>query len=118
MILEKHDAEYIAKRFVDYMSNYGRIDDHMRMKKLERLKTLPHSLPGFEPENNLFSDFNMHPEDMDLEIYEPSPSEFSTMVEITSSFCNVELRHVVTKCISQSFERISLIHSLFQYRFI
>jgi hypothetical protein len=58
------------------------------MKKLERLKTLPHSLPGFEPENNLFSDFNMHPEDMDLEIYEPSPSEFSTMVEITSSFCN------------------------------
>lgn len=88
MILEKHDAEYIAKRFVDYMSNYSRIDDHMRMKKLERLKTLPHSLPGFEPENNLFSDFDMHPEDMDLEIYEPSPSEFSTMVEITSSFCN------------------------------
>jgi hypothetical protein len=60
----------------------------MRMKKFERLKSLPPTLPGYEPENMLFSDFDMHPEDMDLEIFEPSPSEFSTMVEITSSFCN------------------------------
>jgi hypothetical protein len=88
MILEQTDAEYIGRRFIDYMSNYNRIDDHMRMKKFERLKSLPPTLPGYEPENMLFSDFDMHPEDMDLEIFEPSPSEFSTMVEITSSFCN------------------------------
>lgn len=88
MILEKTDAEYIGRRFIDYMSNYNRIDDHMRMKKLERLKTLPPTLPGYEPENMLFSDFSMHPEDMEFEIFEPSASEFSTMVEITSSFCN------------------------------
>jgi hypothetical protein len=88
MILEKTDAEYIGRRFIDYMSNYNRIDDHMRMKKLERLKTLPPTLPGYEPENMLFSDFSMHPEDMEFEIFEPTASEFSTMVEITSSFCN------------------------------
>lgn len=88
MILEKADAEYISRRFIDYMSNYSRIDDHMRMKKAERLGTLPQTLPGFEPENRLFSDFDMHPEDMDFEIFEPSPSEFVDMVEITSSFCN------------------------------
>lgn len=88
MILEQSDAEYIATRFIDYMSNYNRIDDHMRMKKLERIKSLPLTLPGLGHENKLFSDFDMHPEDMDLEIYEPSPSEFTTMVEITSSFCN------------------------------
>jgi len=88
MILELQDAEYIANRFVDYMSNYGRIDDHMRMKKIERLRSLPGTLPGCEPEHMLFSDFDMHPQDMDFEIFEPSPAEFSTMVEITSSFCN------------------------------
>jgi hypothetical protein len=88
MILEKPDAEYIGRRFVDYMSSYNRIDDHMRLKKLERIRSLPLTLPGFGHENKLFSDFNMHPEDMEFEIYEPSPSEFSTMVEITSSFCN------------------------------
>ena len=88
MLLEQKDAEYIAPRFSDYMSNYNRIDDHMRMKKLERIKSLPSSLPGYEPEHMLFSDFDMHPEDMEFEIYEPSPTEFSTMVEITSSFCN------------------------------
>ena len=88
MILEQADAEYIAGRFIDYMSNYNRIDDHMRMKKSDRLKSLPSTLPGCEPENMLFSDFDMHPEDMEFEIFEPSPNEFSTMVEITSSFCN------------------------------
>ena len=80
MILEKTDAEYIGRRFIDYMSTYNRIDDHMRMKKLERIRSLPLTLPGFGHENKLFSDFNMHPEDMEFEIYEPSPSEFSTMV--------------------------------------
>ena len=88
MLLDKSDSAYIVNRFLDYMSKYNRIDDHMRMKKKERLLTLPEALPGYEPENNLFSDFNMHPEDMEFEIFQPSPTEFSTMVEITSSFCN------------------------------
>lgn len=88
MLLNAQDSEYIANRFIDYMSKYDRIDEHMRMKKRERLTTLEPSLPGCEPENNLFSDFTMHPEDMEFEIFQPSPSEFSTMVEITSSFCN------------------------------
>lgn len=88
MILEKNDAQDISRRFIDYMSKYNRIDDHMRMKKQERLSSLPATLPGCEPEHMLFSDFDMHPNDMEFEIFEPSPSEFSTMVEITSSFCN------------------------------
>ena len=109
MILEKTDAEYIGRRFIDYMSNYDRIDDHMRMKKLDRVKTLPLTLPGYEPENMLFSDFSMHPEDMEFEIFESSPNEFSTMVEITSSFCNEnsfgkEIKFIVRE------KNLSLIH--------
>lgn len=87
MILEKLDSEYIAGRFIEYFSSCSRIDDHMRMRKKERLQSLVPSLPGMEPETMLFSDFDMHPQDMEFEIYQPSPTEFAQMLEITSSAC-------------------------------
>jgi len=88
MILNKKDSIYIANRFADYFSKYNRIDDYFRLNKTERIEKISPTLPGYEPHNMLFSDFDMHPEDMQFEIFEPSASEFSTMVDITSSFCN------------------------------
>ena len=44
MILDRNDALYAANVFVDYFSNFGRIDDYLRKVKLERMSNYPVSL--------------------------------------------------------------------------
>ena len=64
MILEKDDALYCAKAFHDYFSDFGTIEQYMRDEKLKSLENIPTSL--FPIEDDLFSDFSMHPKDMDI----------------------------------------------------
>jgi hypothetical protein len=47
---------------------------------------LPSSL--FPPEDDLFSDFSMHPKDMDIEVCEIPNTQFETLLAITSSHVN------------------------------
>ena len=85
MILNREDALYAANVFVDYFSNFGRIDDYLRKVKLERMSNYPTSLPGMGPQDDMFSDFSMHPKDMEFECREVSNEIFVNYLEIVTS---------------------------------
>jgi hypothetical protein len=86
MILERADALHVAESFHDYFSNIGSTEEYMRDEKLKNLADMPASL--FPPEDDLFSDFSMHPKDMDIEVSEIPSQQFQTLLDITSSHIN------------------------------
>jgi len=85
MILNRTDALYAANVFVDYFSNFGRIDDYLRKVKLERMSNYPVSLPGMGPEDDMFNNFDIHPNDMEFECKEVSNEMFVNYLEIVTS---------------------------------
>ena len=85
MILNRTDAIEAANVFVDYFSNFGRIDDYLRRVKLERMSNYPVSLPGMGPEDDMFSNFDMHPNDMEFECKEVINEIFVNYLEIVTS---------------------------------
>jgi hypothetical protein len=85
MILNREDALYAANVFVDYFSSFGRIDDYLRKVKLERMSNYPTSLPGMGPQDDMFNDFTMHPNDMEFECREVSNEIFVNYLEIVTS---------------------------------
>jgi len=87
MMLSKEDALVCAKAFHDYFGNFERIDEYMRDQKLNDLANMPTSL--FPPEEELFSDFTMHPKDMDIEVCEIPTETWETLLSITSSHINI-----------------------------
>jgi hypothetical protein len=86
MILTRDEALYCAKAFHDYFSDIGSIEQYMRDEKLKSLENLETSL--FPPEDDLFSDFSMHPNDMDIEVCEIPNNTWETLLSITSSHVN------------------------------
>jgi hypothetical protein len=59
----------------------------MRDQKLNSLSEIPQGL--FPIEDDLFSDFSMHPNDMDLEVVEIPSESWESMLSITSSHINI-----------------------------
>ena len=86
MILEKQDAIFAATKFMEYFKNFGRIDDYFRARKIERVKNIPVGLPGMSIEDDLFQDFDMHPEDMNFQVVKVPMEVFDTLLEKTASF--------------------------------
>lgn len=86
MILTREDALYCANAFKEYFSDFGSIEQYMRDEKIKSLENLPSSL--FPPEDDLFSDFTMHPNDMDIEVCEIPNETWETLIAITSSHIN------------------------------
>jgi hypothetical protein len=60
----------------------------MRDQKLNSLSEIP-SNPLFPIEEDLFSDFSMHPNDMELEVVEIPTEKWETLLNITSSHVNI-----------------------------
>ena len=85
MILNRNDALYAANVFVDYFASFGRIDDYLRRVKLERMSNYPTSLPGMGPQDDMFNNFSMHPNDMEFECREVSNEIFVNYLEIVTS---------------------------------
>ena len=85
MILNKNDAFYAANVFTEYFSSFGRIDDYLRKVKLERMSDYPTSLPGMGPEDDMFDDFSMHPNDMEFVCREVTTEIFVNYLEIVTS---------------------------------
>ena len=83
--LSKEDAIFAADKVTNYFSNFNRIDDYFRHRKVERLKSIPTSLFG-GPEDDLFSDYSMNPEDMEFRICEKPNAYFDDHLEIIASF--------------------------------
>ena len=88
MMLSKDDGVYVAKVFQDYFGNFSRIDEYMRDQKLASLSEISTN-PLFPIEEDLFSDFTMHPNDMDLEVLEIPNETWETLLSITSSHVNI-----------------------------
>ena len=86
MILTREQALHCSKVFDDYFSNIGSTEEYMRDEKLKSVADIPSSL--FPPEDDLFSDFTMHPKDMDIEVTEIPHGQFQTLLDITSSHIN------------------------------
>lgn len=86
--LTKEDAIYISNAFGEYFSHLDRIDDYMREQKLESLVDMPRN-PLFPPEDDLFSDFSMHPNDMDFSVVDIPNGQWDTLLNITSSLINL-----------------------------
>jgi hypothetical protein len=85
MILNKTDALYAANIFTDYFASFGRIDDYLRKVKLERMSNYPSSLPGLGPQDDMFDDFSIHPNDMEFECREVTTEIFVNYLEIVTS---------------------------------
>jgi hypothetical protein len=86
MILTREEALHCSKVFHDYFSNMGSTEEYMRDEKLKNVAEMPSSL--FPPEDDLFSDFSMHPKDMEIEVCEIPNSQYETLLAITSSHIN------------------------------
>tara|TARA_Y100000593_G_scaffold54358_2_gene101617 strand:+ start:761 stop:1897 length:1137 start_codon:yes stop_codon:yes gene_type:complete len=85
VILSHVDSLHAAQIFIDYYTGFDRIDDYLRKVKLERIAEMPTSLPGMGPEDDMFSDFTMNPEDMEFEVRVLSNELFDNYLEITTS---------------------------------
>ena len=85
MILNREDALYAANVFVEYFQNFNRIDDYLRRVKLERMSNYPTSLPGMGPQQDMFDDFSIHPQDMEFVCREVSTEIFVNYLEIVTS---------------------------------
>ena len=86
MELERQDTFDVAHKLLTYFRDFHRIDDYFRARKIERVKNIPVSLPGFGLEDDLFQDFDMHPEDMNFSIIKMQNKTFDTLLEMTASF--------------------------------
>ena len=86
MILNKPDAIYAATKLIKYFENFGRIDDYFRARKIERVSNIPQSLPGFGLEEDMFQDYDMHPNDMNFSVVQVERKTFDTMLEMVASF--------------------------------
>lgn len=89
MSLNYEQAMHCAKVFEDYFGGFNRIDEYMRDQKLNSLAELPFALPGCGPEEDLFSDFTIKPEEMDFEIVELESARWQLYLDIISSHNNL-----------------------------
>ena len=67
MILTDGDAVYAADKFIDYYTQFNRIDDYLRFVKKDRISERSGSLFGADVE--FFDAFDVHPNDMNFEVH-------------------------------------------------
>jgi hypothetical protein len=67
-MLSPENAVWAADQFIQYYSQFNRIDDYLRFVKKSRLINAAGKL--FGPEDEIFSNFDIHPNDMQFSIHE------------------------------------------------
>ena len=87
--IDSADARYAAQYFIDYYNGMnGDISTYMRANKLATMDLRGNALPGMGPEDDMFSDFTLRPDDMDITIEECSMSKFVYYINTVSSHVN------------------------------
>ena len=86
MILDEKDTYWAADKLVNYFSDFKRIDDYFRSRKIDRIKKMPTPLFGLGPEDDLFQSFDVHPQDMEFEVVRRTGETFDNLLEMTASF--------------------------------
>lgn len=89
MALKFDDALHCAKVIENYFNSYERVDEYMRDQKIDSL--IGYSSGGLlgSVEDDLFSDFNIHPNDMEFDVFEMKPDTWESMLNVTSSHINI-----------------------------
>ena len=87
--LSREQALHCAKIFNDYFGQFERIDQYMRDQKMAQIETLPTSLPGMGFDSDMFSDFTMSPQVMDLQIVELDNHTWDSCINMISSHSNM-----------------------------
>jgi hypothetical protein len=72
MQLNHEDAIYAADKFITYYTQFQRIDDYLRFVKKDRMSNQSGTL--FGPEDEIFCQFDMHPNDMNFKIHQVDTS--------------------------------------------
>lgn len=89
MVLNTEQALHCANIFNDYFGQFNRIDEYMRDQKLAQIQSISTALPGMGLDTDMFDDFSMSPEDMDLEVVETSNFIWDTSINLISSHSNM-----------------------------
>lgn len=87
--LTKEQALYCANVFSEYFGKFNRIDEYMREQKLTAMAERSPVLFGCGPEEDLFSDFDMHPKDMEFEVVELRQELWDIYLNMISSHSNM-----------------------------
>jgi len=89
MKITREQALHGAKAFSDYFDRFDTIADYMRDQKLNAVDEMSFGLPGMGPEMDLFDNFDMHPEDMNIEVVEMNQNMWDIYIKIISSHSNM-----------------------------
>ena len=89
MKLTHEQAVKCAEVFSEYFDKFGRIDEYMREQKLASMAERSPVLFGMGPEEDLFSDFTMSPNDMEFEIVDLPQDRWDTYLNMISSHSNM-----------------------------
>lgn len=87
--LNRNEALHCANVFNDYFGQFNRIDQYMRDQKMAQIDTIPQPLPGMGLDSDMFDDFTMSPEVMDLEVVELDNHTWDTCINMISSHSNM-----------------------------
>ena len=87
--LTKEEAIHCANVFNDYFGQFNRIDQYMRDQKMAQIETIPAPLPGMGLDSDMFDDFDISPEVMDLEVVELDNDTWDTCINMISSHSNM-----------------------------
>ena len=87
--LDREQALHCASIFNDYFGQFERIDQYMRDQKMAQIETLPTSLPGMGFDSDMFDDFTISPQDMDIEIVELDNHTWDSCINMISSHSNM-----------------------------
>ena len=85
LVLSEEDAKFASGKITEYYQNFGNMADYLRKIKLERVAEMPSPLFGFNLSDDFFSDFNMHPEDMNFRVGVADHEIFHNYLEIITS---------------------------------
>jgi hypothetical protein len=89
MELTKDQAKTCAGIIQGYFNQFGDISDYIRIQKLDSLSNRASALPGMGPEEDLFSDFSVSPQDMNFEIVELDQNQWDMYLNMISSHSNM-----------------------------
>ena len=87
--LNRDEALHCANVFNNYFGQFERIDQYMRDQKMAQIDTIPAPLPGMGLDTDMFDDFTMSPEVMDLEVVELDNHTWDTCINMISSHSNM-----------------------------